>query len=113
MKLVIRSHGHNSARANRVRKEDLRPGIHPDLTVCQAWKVGINVINDAVDGAGQSDAADEKDEKHDVGRSGRDVDHFGAGLSALPNNKVAHDPRQDQTQRQFPNNRAHIVDSRG
>lgn len=50
----------------------------------------------------------------DVHRSMQNIyesEHLSSGLDALPDAKVADDPRQDETQDQFPPQAAHLINT--
>lgn len=46
------------------------------LGVLEAKQIGLQVINDALRGSGKGDATDQKDNQHQVGKRGREINNL-------------------------------------
>ena len=61
----------------------------------QLGEIGLHIELESVDRAWERDAADEEGDEHDVGEGRREVDDLAAGLDALEDATVDHEPGEE------------------
>ena len=84
MKLVEATHCNEGAESDSKGVENLRSSCSPDFGVNQLPPIRLKVELDALSGAWQGGPADQQNDKHNVWKSGGEVNHLSGGLNALP-----------------------------
>jgi hypothetical protein len=88
--------GDHDSEAERHGEEHLRVRLQPDLGLQQHREVGGQVEVQALDGAGQRDAADDEDEEQQPRQEDGQVDDLPHRLGALPDAQDDEDPRREE-----------------
>ena len=102
VELVVRAEHHEAAPRDAEREEHLLGGFPPDREVQQLVELWHEEEVEAVGGAVQHAAADQKGDEDDVGKRGREVDDLATALDAVAKASKNQNPGKKNAQAQVP-----------
>lgn len=81
------------------------------LRLLELGKLRLQVVHDALGGAGQHEAPHEQNAEYDVGHGGGDPDDLARRLDPLEERHVEHQVDGEQAEHQLPLGVAHLVEA--
>lgn len=111
VKWIVARQGDHPTHGNRKRVKNLRTSIRPNTNLAQSIKVGLNVVNDAIERALEHGALYNENGQHDVGEDGRKVANLAQTLRTRAETCKDEHPRNGQTDDQMRLYAHHLVDA--